>query len=149
VSIRPGVARWLVLSLLAGCGSAASGRTVAMDAGVDAPPEAAAPHDAGREAPPPERCCVVPSFASYSPYAGCNLLSLIPDAAVDLIQACWDGDGGAGYGRWQCGGPNGQRTWCASGALNCQVGDVCWVPDEDSDAGGCVGDVQPCADPSR
>jgi hypothetical protein len=134
-----------VAALLIGCGSSSKAPPPVSDAGHDARSDATS--DARRDAPievRPARCCIVPTFGPTSPYKGCNLLTLIPDATVDLIQACWDGDAGPGFGRWQCGGQDGQDHWCAQGGLNCNVGDICWLQDEDSAAGGCVGNVQPC-----
>lgn len=150
---RPG-ARWIALTaLLAGCGGAGAAKIPVRNFDLSDASEAHRDGGPARDAAVeirPARCCVVPTFASYSPYAGCNLLNLVPDAAVDLVQACWDSDAGTGtFGRWQCGGQSGQDTWCTDGALNCAAGDLCWVGSEDSTAGGCPGSVQPCSSPWR
>ncbi|HVV16875.1 MAG TPA: hypothetical protein VHH90_06690 [Polyangia bacterium] len=142
--------RWIALAaLIGGCGASGAARPPLPDARVDAHLDGGnrdRPSDLVAESRP-ARCCVVPTFSSNSPYAGCNLLNLVPDATSNLIQPCWDGDGGNGYGRWQCGGQSGQDAWCASGGLNCDVNDLCWVRNSDSTAGGCIGSVQPCAYP--
>jgi hypothetical protein len=105
---------------------------------ADVPPWAAVdlrPGDAAGDA----RCCVVPTFPTSLPYASrCNFLGTIPDSGIVIVEPCWDTDPTGDYGRWQCGGLDGQAAWCGNNGLSCAVGDLCWTGE------GCPGQVQPC-----
>ena len=142
-----------VLALADGCGSSSpkiAVRLVEGEAGVDASEvsDASDASDASRAPNTMARCCAlavaVPDAgrmrdagdaAISEPTDNCSVLAR---HTLGVVEPCWGGDSGAGFGEWTCGTASPQ-TLCGDNGLSCNLGDPCTLLDV-----GCPGVVQAC-----